>query len=813
MNRRVVRSYCIVLAALFAHGAFADSFIKVLEGPPPGFEALSAVQSTQADVYFGGQYIGAFFVDFDVNGVNIDEPLAIAEAIPNIKDPEKVASVLSGRLSTNADLVCSARNRQECGVLYPQVADVIFDESRFRLDVFVNERELLLHAISRQKYLPAPTAPQSLFSDIRMNLAGDGGERRFNIGSESYLAHEASRIYGRYAYSERGFSLYELAWQHDAKDVEYELGSFRSRGANATFVRDVDVVGLRMASSTKVRADLDDLLTTPIHVFLSERSRVDVYRGDELINSRFYDAGNQQIDTETFPDGAYQVTLRVTGQSGRESAEEHFFVRTLQMPPVGEPQYYVEAGSVVDTHNHAVPRAVDAAWFRLGSNHRVRDNLALDTEFAYAGGESLVQTGALLFQSRVQGYLGLMYSGGGDIGYAIRGGWRGSEYSANLDLRRIYARDSADPYPRSHFESAEPLRLESLTQLNATLAMPLAGGRLFLRGRVNKRAGADEQGLGFSYYRGLHRRNGLAVDFNFDGFYADEQSWIRFGVSVQWQRSRDTWRFTPEIEASHAAAEGADFGTYGRGYWHADTFVPGLGAVDRALYFNRDSERSALGARFIPENQPLNDFELGIHKRSRNAELFYALNNQFSVVTQRGETAVSSGGGMRSTQAAAIVIRISGNTFEKFEVVVNDRVVGHAWPFRENVISLRPYETYAVRVRPAGNKIVGFDESIHQVTLYPGNVQTLEFSASDITVLIGRAVFADGTPVRNARFENVEGYGASDGDGWFQVEVATSEPLRLRDSAGALCALRLPKLYAADGLAMLGDIVCGPILE
>jgi hypothetical protein len=79
-------------------------------------------------------------------------------------------------------------------------------------------------------------------------------------------------------------------------------------------------------------------------------------------------------------------------------------------------------------------------------------------------------------------------------------------------------------------------------------------------------------------------------------------------------------------------------------------------------------------------------------------------------------------------------------------------------------------------------------------------------------VLLGQAVDELGRPVGNARFANVEGYGATDEQGWFQIEVSNTEPLRLEPRDGAApCQILLPELYVEQGLAMVDQLICTPI--
>lgn len=810
-------SACLSCAAL-AENAVDDvaepkPFIVVADAVPPGFDDFLEKQTTQADIYYGGLFLTHAFVEFDPNEVEILDPLSVINAIPNVRDPMRLAELLGGPRPTNAHLLCNARVRTGCGRVDTSSVDLIFDGSNFRLDLFVGADELLLHSLAQQKYLPDATVERSLLHNVRMSLSGVGSERRYNLGSESFFSLEDSRFRARYAVSDEGFSLYEASWQQDDKDVEYEVGSFRTLGRNIAFTNDLDVVGVRMATSTKRRIDLDQALGTPVQLFLVERSRVDVYRGSELIHSRYYDAGNQQIDTSGFPDGAYDVALKITSHSGTQSEQTQFFVRSGMMPPKDEPQYYIEAGTIVDTNDPGVPEFLDEVWLRAGGSHRLRDNLSIDNEMLYAGRKGLLQSGAFVLQENWHLYTGAMLSSNADLGFSIRGGFHFGTVSATLDYRQVDVRNpsassrSTDGASHSLNHQAFDILPTSYKQGTASLAFPLWKGRFFLRGRLNQRAQYEEKSIGFSYWAPLFAFGNVTGNLSIDGNFARGQSWVQAGVQIRWQRARESVVFNPRGRFSDNETQGQNFDMLANGRWNGASQLPLVGAVDRSVSLDHDQTRSRFGVRMIPRDNPMSDVEVGMQRSDARSDVYYAMNNRFSLVSAGGNTTLGDGG----NSAGAVVINVLGDISAKFEVLVDDRVVGYVWAGTPNVISLRPYESYAVKIRPVGAKLVGFDERVQTITLYPGNVETLDFVVRELTVLVGQAVYPDGRAVAQQRFQNVEGYGSTDAQGWFQVEISHREPLLLGAAEGPQCQLALPPLQVEQGLAVVDSLVCEPI--
>jgi len=780
------------------HGGNSASFITVNNSLPAGFEDLVGTQTTQADVYFGGEFLTTAFVDFGLTTVRLADPLAVVEAIPNLRDPQKISELLTGELDNHAAARCSRKKPTNCGLLEPQVVAVIFDDSRFRLDVFLHPAELLRHEIQTQRYLPAPSGSVSMLHNIRINVGGNGGNRRYSIASDSFLAHKRSRLQARYAITESGPEMYEMSWQRDGKDHEYEIGSFRTLARLTALTSEVDILGARFATSTSTRTDLEQAAATPIFLFLPQRSRIDVYRGNELLESRYYAAGNQQIDTSAFPDGAYDVRLHVVDINGNEQTQTQFFVRSTLLPPLGESQYFVEFGEIARREQSYIPRPGAGTWLRAGYSRRLQQRLAIDQELVYANGVGVVQSGFIYLAPAWHFQSGVLYSSNADVGYSVRGGFRRDRLGLTLDYRAIsVGREIA---PTNDFSLIQG----DSTQGFATFTFPIGQGQGFIRARRSQRNGVEDQGFGFSYWGAVFKRRGGVLNFTFDSHFGSEQKWARVGLTYRWGVADGQATIKPEFLMSEDASGRRADHSLVDGRWTGVKPIPGFGDVEQSYYINKDAQRSVTGARFVPRKYRRSELELGLQRDSNRSELFYAMNNAFSIATSKGRTTLGDGG----NKVGAVIVHVVGDLYGQFEVLVNDRVVGKVWAQRPNVISLRAYESYNVRIRPIGDKIVGYQQASQQITLYPGSVEKLTFAARELTVLVGEAYFEDGNPVSRHKFLNVEGYGATDEQGWFQVEVSHSDPLILEDKFKRQCRLELPEYYVQDGLAILDAAVC-----
>lgn len=799
---------CTAVALLWTLTASAaeTSLFPSLGKAPPGFEDLSEQQTTQADVYYNGELLLSTFVEYDIEQVEILNPEVVVRAVPALLNPEAITERLSGPRSSNSAHLCHRRADAACGSLTPAVVDVLFDADRFRLDLFIHPDQLRVLQIPRQRYLPKPEAGLALLHDLSINAAGQDGNDRFSIVSESFLSKGESRLQSRYGLSNEGLTLYELSVQWDEPDRESELGSFRTSGSSSSFINDVNILGVRIASSTNTRTDLDSALGSPLLVFLDRRSRVDLLRDGELLDSRFYAAGNQQLDTTRLPDGAYQLTIRILDGDGRERTETAFFVRSGAIPPLGESRFYLEAGALHDP-DHRSRRAFGAGapegeWARVGGSHRISEALAMEAELLHASSADYLTAGAFWFLPGWQMRLGLLSSNAGDRGYSLRGNLELGAVHWSFDYQRVDAGDAASL-------NSNRIINGDYEQGSTTLAFPLRRGQGFVRARYNQRELLPaEKGVGLSYLGPLVTKRRWAADLTFDSNFGPDSTWVRFGINFRWRRDGHYLSATPQYQFTNNGSQDRSSASFVDARWSHSSYSERFGDVQRGLYALRDDDRTIVGSRLTSQSRRgYADLDVAHEDGATRSGMSYSANGRFSMVTQQGRTALGGG----NSQLAAVIVDIEGYELDtEFQILIDDRVAGHVRSGKRSVVTLRPYETYGVRVQPVGDKLYNYDETPRSVTLYPGNVQTLSFTAHEITVLVGQAVLPSGKPVVGGRIDTTEGVGATDAQGWFQVEVRDFAPLQVRYGPEHYCAMILPKVAAVDGLAVVGAVTCNP---
>ncbi|MFK8032054.1 MAG: TcfC E-set like domain-containing protein [Gammaproteobacteria bacterium] len=773
----------------------SESGFRVSSAPPPGFEDLASAQTTLVDVVYGKRVIASVMATFDMGIIEFINPVEILNAVPDVIDDVSVLNALTGPLDANAAALCYGEYDTECGRISPEIAAVIFDDTRFRAQLFIHPDYLATNYLTDSTYLPpsdSGTASVHLFS---MSANGDEINQNFNMSASSLVSMGETRLEAQYDIdSSDGLSIDTFSLKHDSKGWEYEAGAFRSRIQTAAFLTEQNLVGARVATSLNTRTDLRYAEATPLFAYLEQRSRVDILRGSQLLDSQFYEAGNQQLDTSRLPDGAYNVTIRVAQDSGQNRDTEFYFARTSVLPPKDQPLYFAEVGQLALSRQDVLPELTSNYWLRMGTAHRIRDDFGLEAAVSTIGGATLIEGGLVWFQPGLQLQATLL--GGDSTGVSLRTVWQNERLSLSADLR--------------HITSSEAVMVDNIdllpgeyTQANLSASLPLLNGRVLAQGRWDMRGARDFKSFGVNYSREVKRFNRSTLSLNVDTILSTDDNVVRFGLDWRWREQGRDATFRPRVQ--YSADTGRTNALINARYNKMLRNDPG-GTYRASAFVDRAIDRSVIGARVSGETtRGVGEAELQYGLEGEQTGAAYIANARFGLVSSGKQFAF---GGRRSN-ASSIIVEIDGNaTTAEFEVLIGQQSHGYARSGSSTVVALPPYETYDVRLVSRGGEFVEFDEKSQSVTLYPGNVKKITFTASRQVVVVGQVVDEEGHTIAHHKFADLDGFASTDENGWFQIEVTDVKPLTLKRGEASICVIELPIESSADDLVVLDEVIC-----
>lgn len=792
---------------LFPAAAYADdnAKIRVKDAPPPGFEDLVQEQTTEIDVFYGDKKVGNTIATFTPDSIELSYPEEVASLIPHLIDATVITTALTGPLNTNAGEVCLSELQRECGIIEPNIAGVIFDESRFHLFIFINRLQLQQQGIVSNKFLPEITERTfTSANSFSSSFSGEDGNNSYTTGVNHIIAYGQSRLQSQWDYSDtRDFNLESLSFQNDNAGTAKQLGYYESDTQFSSFTNTLDVIGARIFSSTRTRADLDYSQATEIFLFLNSRSQIEVFRDDKLIDGGIYETGNQQLNTLRLPSGSYPITLRITDSSGSVSEEQYFFVKSSILAPADQPLHYFEVGLLEkDNSIGDLPKLSDSELIRIGTAYRLKNNLGASIELLHSKQSDILQGGVAYFGSGYAVQNNLMFGTDGEWGFQVLGQFRLKDISLNMDYRQVES-------GIDEFDDDIEVRIlpDDFSQGNISASMPLPKGTLITRAQYRNEADEDSNLVyGFDYRYPLYHRNRLNIEANISTSFEEDDYNLQAGLRITKTKPQQFFSVRPRYLSSKTDDE-TDQGFVFSSNANRSFKDPAYGETLLGSFLSEDLERSTFGVRAqnISSLGRLDAQLEHVSDDERGSFLRYRGNQNTNILINNGKVAF----GGENTADSGVIIDLHGTAKNQpFEIYVDGQPKGIAKVGKKTVLPLTAFKTFRISIRSISDEVLNFDEGSKNVTLYPGNVETLNFEVSPITVLITRINFADGLPASRMRIDNAIGYAVTDEDGWLQAEISGNNPLQVSKGGKSICAIELPELEINNGVAFVEELIC-----
>ena len=827
MNKAIICFFVFINFLMFSYNGICEDDVgldSALDKPsivaestvPPGFEELSRPQRSLVDVYYGNRYLTSLLATYTPKTIRFSDPAKIIKLIGDINDPVVAAEGLTGDLNSNVDKICFKQGENDCGVIEPDITGVIFDENRFRADIFVNRRFLLTRSAEVNKFLPPSDGDLSFIQNLSATISGTRGNNSigtatdsedYNLYGESIFAKEENSIYSSWDYSKnQHYSVGSLYGQREYEGVHYRAGLVSTEGFGLSFNSDRTLTGFRVSSSDNTRADVNFSGGMPLDVFLTTRGRVEVRRENRLIASFFLEAGSQQLDTSAFPSGVYDVEIKILDDQGNQiGVETRFFAKQFDLPPEGEWRYFIEAGNVMDRDNdQPLPKMTTQLLARSGISRRLTDTLATTVSAVVNSRSSLIEAGLFNIGYRYELSPSFMMSNDGAYGVNLTGHLKFGDITANASYRQLWNRN----FDLAAVQKDDPDLLgAAFSQSNISLSTRLFTGSAHYRFSENhtdsnsNTANRVTRIHTYSYQLRIYHISNLNIDMSSSYSQSNDDEIALLSFTFSLSDNHWTWRATPKAERAWRDS-GDTRSEKGRvsATWEDKDMFDSLVRVNMGAEGGRGDERYDTRLE-VGNSWGKADMALNHVVTSSNTTTSYSGSLKSSFMTDGNHIAI----GGEQTADSALMINVTGKDGDVFDVNVNGRRRGYAVVGRSSLVPVRSYNQYIVSISPAGSALYDFDEREQEVTLYPGNVVSLDYNAVALQLMFGRLLY-NGKAVSGAHIKGGVYAASTDDVGLFQLEVnADKKVVDVVLDDGRTCKLAIPE-GNEDNIIHMGTI-------
>jgi outer membrane usher protein FimD/PapC len=784
-----------LLLATAAVIAGADDWV------PEGFEALTRPQKTVVDVFYGGVYLTSVPARFEPGSITVLNASPIIALLPDLEDPLDFRKLIEFPLDTNEQLRCKSRDSIDCGRLETKTVGVIFSRNRLRFDLFIGPDLLKIISLDKLQFLPKSDGGLSVIDDLAFYASGStGADLTYNMSNDTLISYAENRLkITSNITTDDNLTIDTLALQRERSGFDYEAGIFRANAGSFLFMQNQQFFGAKFETSLTTRLNLETALGTTFNVFLTSRSLVQIFKDGRLLGSSYYGTGNQEIDTTSLPQGAYDVELQITDSAGAVRIERRFYSKNPRIPPEGQSLYFIQGGQYVETvSGEILPRTTDDSFIRAGYSRRLFSSLAGNIGFSSNTDSTMIEGGFFYQGEHFELSTALAYDQYSRLASDIRFNYRYALGSFSLGIREISGGD---------VEEGEQSQLgQKTSQLSANGNITTKSyGNFALFGdytRSNDEAEYTES-YGVSWSRSLFALRG---DWKTRLELSSNDGDTLFLCRLEYSWEKDAWNSSASTEyKAEKVSQSENINEMTGGIstrWRNNTAAGNdYSASLRVDYQDQDSVQSNFDAK-------TNHGMAGISARHNIDEDTWEYNASMRTSLAANTKGVYVGG--KDSGNSGFVVRVDGpeGSDNLIDVKFGGSTRATIKANQDVLIPAGAYRTYDISFSPFGDSIETISYRGRPLTLYPGNVIPVRAKLTQVLLAIGRVYLRSGKPLQNALIKGAEGLALTDGNGFFQAEIIPDVKELTFVVGEQSCVVQLPEYQTRRNVATLGKLTC-----
>ncbi len=802
---RLITSTAFCLSLFFLRTVIAET---VLTEVPAGFESLNQPMTSIIDVYFQGQLLATASATFTSDTILFATPDTILIQILNLKDKHTVLAHLSGWISSHSRYLCYAPTQKDCGLITPDVIGVIFDDQSFRADLFINPN--FLESVEKASvYLPASTSEIGLLQGVVFNYSessqADG--QTYNLSANTLIGWQQEHLESSWSIAQQqNLKIQSLLWAYDNMGMRYSAGYLRSGFASSGFLLSHDLAGISFGSSDNTLLSKDHSSSTPLEVIMPDRGIVEVFRDQRLIHSELLDAGYQAINTSGFPNGTYEVEIKIRTTGGATlRSEKRMFVKQSRIKTGDDKAWFLEAGQTLHYSNSLLPETSRQITIRAGYEHGLTQNTGVRWSLASSRSEQVAEVAVAYFLPGLSLNSGVLTGLQQQLGTYLSIDWNGSRTVwLNAESRRLW--HQVDQTETIHTHKQKLISYQKVFD-TVTLGLPVRNGYITARYSYRENPSSSEHLKTLTFHSNLlkSRSNSLRMDCSL----TESENRLSFQLSLN--LVLDFYNLNHQARAQYAEVQtnkqiSRELRSTYESEWQDSNQDRHTDQTARFGIDITENSRNVFGT--YDNTSRLGNLSMAFnHSQQENSSDVFGYSGSFSTSLSVSKKGIALGGADRTNSAITVYIENSSSS-DVFRVLVNEQFAGFAEGNSATTIPLSPFNTYRVRLENTDGSLYEFSGKQSTVTLYPGNIEHFSFQVWKSITLFGQIVDSKNNFNANYCAYSKEFISCSNEFGLFQAELSDKETSITLKRATQSCSVPIDSGKAVEGFLDLGTIIC-----
>lgn len=824
----IIFIYCLSLCPLFAAKTiFVDS-----SRPPPGFALTQMSQHLRVSVLSMNKMIGFFYIELTDGQLKFNSPEQLLLQLTEIKDKKIVLEQLKQSFPLNIDCINEgfAALPSRCEELPNKPIYLIYNPQKETVSLFITsayfkkpklDDELLYIPDSTEgwSYINKFGAAGSFSNAISWSQLYSSLPNYYNLYSNNVLSYGNNSLVGNLSQNNglndgQHFQIQNLYFQNIKQNKVY-LGGYLINPVSPFFQTQV-IAGVAIKSTLETVKNTDSITATPLVIFVPQASQVSIFKNEQLIFSQFLSAGYHNINTGGFPEGGYELTVKI----GEGNIVRRFFSKGLFLPPMQAPQFYIMGGYLTnglvlnDNNYDFLPKSLGIPVFQAGVNKRISERFALQTDVLLNSEQGLLDFGSTFFIGNSYIKTAALIGTKNNYGIYSMLSTQLNRLNFNIIATKIFYQNKQQNYyflnnliDNDSASLSYQLSPNDLLGVQANYNKVLCQAVSYNAGTYYQHSLGNYRGLGFfvnaaynkAFYVGQTYYVSLSMNFS-EGKLAGTEALLLQNQNKDAYKNKNRYQnqlaLPTVLQGNTTYSNQNDMGT-GYSVNENHTLSPTVTSIAGIYDYTAPSGFASTYTTYNRIRGEKNSLGYG-----GNLETELALN-------QHG---VAINGVDRSNTAGILLKVITNSTLDKtvqFALLdENNRRIAVIPANKKIFVSLPGYTDQNYTLVNLSNADFHITDATRHITLYPGNIADYSWEAEKRLIVIGRVIIANkNQPGANAWIYTGKNGIFSDREGYFQLELSPSTTQLQVDSPYS-CQIHLPKLTINKNYLYLGDVLC-----
>ena len=818
---------------------------------PAAFRNYNPVRLAVINVHIGDTRLisGDIEVQYNLSKIKIVHPKKLVGLIKGIKSKSKVVAALSGFIPQNYSHLCksvlqgsgSSNGNSLCTPYNPKVAGVVFNPSTRDLYLFVNQKYLSSQIQQRQLFLGNSSSGLSYYVSNNYNYAYSQqnglGSDDFSMYSGHYLGYKNIYLYGQSNFNDTNlftrsgedtssqynvnFTNVHLVAHYNGE--KYKAGMISLDNVQSQLTPMPNILGVELMNDQDTMMQNNQSSGTPVTVYLTQNTLVKVIQNStgNLIYTQNYKPGKYDIDTQSFPEGAYNITIEEISTSGQMTTKTMLYAKNGSIPEVGHPNYSISVGYLRDQESNTasfinkhftVDTYSSTPALMLSRQDGLNGAIGLSESMLASSSGSMGQLSTnILYHS-----FNIVLS---QLATTARALGNGMYFSYSKDLPNRFGNDanihinSNWNYWYGHNQDNIVASVQKGANINNSLNFGLYGYSYSLSDAYSNQNDNVNHSLGLSIDKTFYNAPGIGISGTMSAISATGDSSIQLGISFSFPDIANNISATLSSNYQAQNSQGQGFGSqlnhnaeldYDKSYANGNYFAGNVTA--EAVSYNHNMQKN--NALSFSTNLSGGSGNLGLSGS-------YQKNSENMTFTAQNGLAITASGitfGADQSGGSGVMVDVNTNMNSVFGVYNNGNLLREIDSNQPSFFSLPPFNRYEISIEPMGQFNYAYSQTPRVVTLYTGNIESLQFKARREVYLMTQFVSPNKQPILNATIQNLSQPQVIS-DGISQLEIPIDQRyLILKPLRGPSCQVVLPK-HNDNGIEYLyyKSLVCAPI--